>query len=480
MRQFENHVQLVKHEVMKEVSRFAFEGSLKENIHKIPFIVDEGPEPRFRCCLHHERATTLERINMALGGNKDNDNIIEVLDSACDKCLENRYVVTETCRGCLAHRCVQSCPVEAISIINNKATIDYKKCIECGKCKSHCPYNAVADVMRPCRKVCQTKAITINKYKKAEIDKEKCISCGSCVYHCPFGAIQDKSQIVDVIESLKDKANNVYAILAPAFSSQYNYVELGRVISALKILGFKDTIEVALGADFVVENETNELIEFIGKGEVLTSSCCPSFVNLIELNYPELTANISSIVSPMLATSRLIKSIDPTSKIVFIGPCIAKKSEQKKYNLEDGVDFVLTFEELAAMISSRDITLKDLPLSPLNNASYFGRKFAASGGLTSAIKNNIDRNKIDISFNPLMADGILECDKALKLLKLKRLDHDFIEGMACKGGCIKGPATMHYGQTDLKRLEEYSKQAIEDNPKTSLRIFDFEKVSAHR
>lgn len=480
MRQFENQVQLVKHEVMKEVSRFAFKGTLRKNIINIPLIVDKGPEPRFRCCLHHERATTFERINMALGGDSDNPNIIEVLDSACDKCLENRYVVTETCRGCLAHRCVQSCPVDAISIINNKANIDYKKCIECGKCKSNCPYSAVADVMRPCRRVCPSKAITINKYKKAEIDNDKCISCGACVYHCPFGAIQDKSQIVDVIDTLKIEENNTYAILAPAFSSQYNYVELGKVISALKLLGFKDIIEVALGADFVVEHEANEFIEYEKNNKVLTSSCCPSFVNFIELKHPKLGHHISTVVSPMIATARLIKSIDNNSKVVFIGPCIAKKSEQKKYNPKDGVDYVLTFEELAAMISSQDIDLKELDISPLNNASYYGRKFAATGGLTGAIKNHIEKNNLDINFNPMKADGIAECDKALKLLNVNRLDNNFIEGMACQGGCIKGPATMHYGKTDLKRLEEYSKQAIESCPESSLRIFDFDKISAHK
>lgn len=480
MRQFENQVQLVKHEVMKEVSKFAFDGTLKENIHNIPLIVDKGPEPRFRCCLHHERATTAERITMALGGNTDNPNIIEVLDSTCDKCLENRYVVTETCRGCLAHRCVQSCPVDAISIINNKANIDYNKCIECGKCKANCPYSAVADVMRPCRRVCPTKAITINKYKKAEIDNEKCINCGACVYHCPFGAIQDKSQIVDVINNLKMSSSNTYAILAPAFSSQYNYVELGKVISALKLLGFKDIIEVALGADFVVEHESKEFVEYEKSGKVLTSSCCPSFVNFIELKHPKLTDNISTVISPMIATSRLIKSIDTNSKVVFIGPCIAKKSEQRRYGVEDGVDFVLTFEELAAMISSKEIDLKELEPSPLNNASYFGRKFAATGGLTGAIKNHIETNNIHTNFNPLKADGISECDKALKLLNVNRLGYNFIEGMACQGGCIKGPATMHYGKTDLKRLEEYSEQAIEKCPTSSLRIFDFEKISAHK
>lgn len=479
MRQFENQVQLVKHEVLKEVSRFAFKGTLEENIDIIPLIVDRGPEPRYRCCLHHERAITKERITLAKGGDTSDDNIVVVLDSACDKCLENRYLITETCRGCLAHRCAQSCPVNAISIINNKASIDYGKCIECGKCKDNCPYDAVADVMRPCRRVCPTGAITINELKKAEIDKEKCINCGACVYQCPFGAVQDKSQIVDVIEDLKAKEKNLYAIVAPAFSSQYNYVDLGQVITGIKLLGFKDVIEVALGADMVVKAESEEFIEASSDNKILTSSCCPGFVNYIDVKYPKLKGNVSTTVSPMIATARLIKSMDPKALVVFIGPCIAKKSEVRKYGRENNVDYVLTFEEMAAMIDSMDIDLAFLSPSPLNNASYYGRKFATTGGLSNAITHHIESNGIDLSFNPIKCDGIKECDKALKLAQVNRLDYNFIEGMACVGGCIKGPATMHHGKTDLKRLEDYSSQSIEKTPSDSIRVIDFSDIDLH-
>ncbi|MDM8533717.1 4Fe-4S dicluster domain-containing protein [Clostridiaceae bacterium HSG29] len=468
MRIYDNEVQKIKSEVLREVAFSAFNKTLEEDILGIPSKVNPGPKARYRCCIYHERAVTVERVQMAIGGNNIKSQIVEVLDSACDKCLVYRFVVTETCRGCLANRCIKSCPVDAIQMVNSKAVIDQSKCIECGKCKSACPYGAIADVMRPCKRGCPTNAIKIDENKKAVIDYKKCISCGACVYQCPFGAMQEKSEIVSVINDLMKENNDMYAILAPSFATQFDYVELGKVISGIKSLGFRDVIEVALGADLIINHEATELLEFKSEKKVLTSSCCPGFVNYIYLKYPELKDSISSTVSPMVATARLIKKIDKNAKIVFVGPCIAKKSE--KLRVED-VDYVLTFEELAAMIDAKDIDLENHDAMPLNNASYFGRKFAATGGVTLAIKNFLDDKGID-DVTIETCDGINECDKALKLLKFNRLNADFIEGMACKGGCIKGPATMHHGAKDIKSIDAYSKKAKENNYITSTKIFE--------
>jgi len=234
MRKYENQVQYIKSNVLTEVARFAFLGTLEDNLSKIPMIVNPGPDERYRCCIFHERAITADRVKMAMGGNPYVPGVVEVLESACDQCPVNRYVVTETCRGCLAHRCQTSCPVDAIAIVKGRAQIDYEKCVECGKCKENCPYNAIADVMRPCKRDCPTGAIQIDFRKKAVIDYEKCISCGACVYHCPFGAIQDKSEILPVIDALKSKECDIYAMLAPAFATQFDYVDLGKVIHGLK------------------------------------------------------------------------------------------------------------------------------------------------------------------------------------------------------------------------------------------------------
>ncbi len=477
MRQFENQVQFIKNEVIRMVARFAFEDVLVENISSIPIMANPGQEPRFRCCIYHERAITAERVTMAMGGHKSEPGVIEVLGSACDQCPMERYIVTETCRGCLAHRCKGSCPVDAIRIEKNKAIIDYSKCIECGKCKTSCPYNAIADVMRPCRRDCPTGAIEMDMRKKAVIDHNKCIACGACVYKCPFGAIQEKSEILPVIDHLRRGHESMYAIVAPAFASQFNYAQLGQVIHGIKLLGFKDVIEVALGADMVVRHEAEELCEAKEKGQFMTSSCCPGFVNYIEISYPELMAHVSKTVSPMIATARLIKKIDPKAHVVFIGPCIAKKTEKERTT---DVDFVLTFEELAALIEAKDIDLTSLESHPLNNASYFGRRFAATGGLSLAVKDYLKNKKADdLGVDDIQietCDGIEACDKALKLTKFNRLKADFIEGMACKGGCIKGPVTMHHGPKDLKELEVYSKKALEDTPDQALRIFDIDDI----
>lgn len=469
MRKYENHVQKIKSQVLKEVAYFAFNGTLEQNVGRIPYIVNPGPDEKYRCCIYHERAISEERVKMALGGSRFTPGVLEVLEAACDQCPVNRFVITETCRGCIAHRCINTCPVDAITMVKGRAQIDADKCVECGLCKESCPYNAIADVMRPCKRDCPTNAIKIDHRKKAVIDYNKCISCGACVYQCPFGAIQDKSEIIPVIDALMQPNATVYAMVAPAFATQFNYVDLGQVITGIKMLGFKDVVEVALGADLVVKHESEELLERKAQNLPMSSSCCPSFVQFVKKKYPELTEVISKTISPMMATARLIKNIDPKAVVVFIGPCIAKKTEKLQSN---DTDFVLTFEELAALIDAKAIDLTQLESSPLNNASYFGRKFASSGGVSQAIQAHLSPD----TFSFQSCDGIAECDKYLKLLKSNKWSVDFIEGMACKGGCIKGPVTMHHGPKDLKALENYAKIAIESSTASALRVFTLENL----
>ncbi len=483
MRKFENDVQLIKYEVLKEVAILAMEDNLEGGFSHIPQKISPGPKPRTRCCVYKERAIIEERVKIAMGGNKDNKNNIEVIDIACDECPINRYTVTEACRGCLAKWCQETCPVDAIFYVGNRAYINNQKCIECGKCKNVCPYNAISDVMRPCRKACEAGALYINKDKKVIIDNEKCIQCGACVYKCPFGAVMDKSYIVDVIKLIKEaKKNkiNVYAIIAPAISSQFTYVSIGQLVKGIKMLGFHDVVEVALGADMVALHESKEVEKEIGEKKVITSSCCPAFVSYIKKNYPELNDRISNSVSPMIAISRLIKQMDDKAKVVFIGPCTAKKHEINEEDVKGSTDYVITFEELTAMIDAAGINLEECKEESLNNASFFGRIFARSGGLTESIKHVIEKEKLNIDFKPIVCDGLVECDKALKLTKLDRLKGNFIEGMACKGGCIGGAASIHHGQKDRNEVDKYGKLAIEKNIRDSLRVIDMENISLSR
>lgn len=483
MRRFENDVQVIKYEVFKEVARLAMEGTLEEKHHIIPEKISPGPKPRTRCCVYKERAIIEERVKIARGGDKENPNNIEIINIACDECSINRYTVTEACRGCLAKWCHEACPVDAIYYVGHRAYINNNKCIECGKCKNVCPYNAISDVMRPCRKACEANALYIDSDKKAVIDSEKCVQCGACVYKCPFGAIMDKSSIVDVINLLKeskDSNTNVYAVIAPAISSQFTHVKIGQLVKGIKLLGFHDVVEAALGADIIAFHETGEFAKEIEEKGLITSSCCPAFVSYIKKNYPELEDKISTAVSPMIATSRLIKNIDENAKVVFMGPCTAKKMEIKEESVKGSTDYVITFEELTSMIDAAEIDLKECEEELLDNASFFGRIFARAGGLTEAIKHVIKEEKLDVQFNPVMCDGLSECNKALKMAKVNRLKGNFIEGMACTGGCIGGAASVHHGPKDRSQVDKYGKLAIEKKIRDSIRILNIDKLDLNK
>ena len=293
VRKFDTKVQHMKYKVLREVARQAWNDTLLENLLDIPQMIVPGKIPTTRCCVYKERAILGERVKMAMGGDKDNPNVIEVVDIACDECPAAGFEVTTSCRGCLAHRCEDACKRGAISFDHNHtAHIDKSKCVECGLCAKVCPYSAIINRKRPCQVACKVKAISINEDNAAAIDNDKCIQCGACVYQCPFGAITDKSYILNVIDIIKKSKENteykVYAIVAPSISSQFAYAKLGQVVTGLKELGFYTVIEAALGADMVALSEAKELSE----KEFLTSSCCPAFVQYIKSEFPDLLPSI--------------------------------------------------------------------------------------------------------------------------------------------------------------------------------------------
>ena len=191
---------------------------MEKGLLDIPEKIVPGPEPLMRCCIYKERAIVNERIKLATGGDRQNPNVVEVIKMACDECPVDGIRVTQSCRGCIAHRCMNACPKDAIRIVNHRAVIDKSKCIECGKCMAACPYHAIEKSTRPCENACKVNAIHMDAYKRADIDNNKCISCGACVYQCPFGAIQDKSFILDTVRLIKGSQGNtkykVYAIVA--------------------------------------------------------------------------------------------------------------------------------------------------------------------------------------------------------------------------------------------------------------------------
>ena len=322
LRKFDTKVQYLKYKVLREVAKEAWNDNLLEGIYEIPKRIVPGKEATMRCCVYKERAILQERIRLAMGDGRGNKNVIQVIDIACDECPVSGYDVTEACRGCLAHRCEDVCKLGAITFDKNqKAHIDKSKCVNCGACAKVCPYTAIINRKRPCENACKIKAIHMGEDKAAEIDDEKCISCGACVYQCPFGAIADKSYILDVIDMIKKSENNtkykVYAVAAPSIAGQFTYARLGQVITAMEKLGFYHVVEAALGADMVAYHEAKELAE---AGGLLTSSCCPAFVDYVQKYFPDLKEHVSHQLSPMASIARYMKQQDPACKIVFVGP----------------------------------------------------------------------------------------------------------------------------------------------------------------
>ncbi len=462
MRKFDTKVQYLKYKVLREVARLSWNDTLYDNILDIPKNLVPGNEPTMRCCVYKERAILAERVKIAMGGDKNNHNVIEVIDIACDECPVGGYEVTNACRGCLAHRCEDVCKKGAITFDNNHvAHIDKSKCVECGACAKVCPYTAIVSRKRPCQSACKIKAISMNEQKAATINNDKCTACGACVYQCPFGAIMDKSYMVNVIDIIKKSEENkkykVYAVVAPSISSQFTYAKLGQVISGLKELGFYTVVEAALGADMVAMAESKELAE---KG-FLTSSCCPAFVTYVKTAFPQLAEHISHNLSPMAALAKYIKETSEGAKVVFIGPCTAKKAEAQLESVKPYVDSVLTFEELQALFDSKDIDITTLDEDVLDNASYFGRIFARSGGLSDAVAQAMKEQNIEFDLKPAVCDGIEACKLALLKKSKNVFDANFIEGMACIGGCIGGAGCLTHGEKNKSEVDKYGKEAME-------------------
>ena len=463
MRKFDTKVQYIKYKVLKELAREAWNGNLTPQVVlDIPKRIVPGKIPTMRCCVYKERAILAERIKIAMGEEEDKRNVIEVIDIACEECPMGGYEVTNACRGCLAHRCEEVCRFGAITFDHNHvAHIDKTKCKECGACAKVCPYSAIHNYKRPCETACKVKAISMGDEQQACIDYNKCISCGACVYQCPFGAITDRSYILEVIDIIKNSENNTkyktFAVVAPSIASQFTYAKLGQVVTGLKKLGFHTVVEAALGADMVAQAESKELAE---KG-FLTSSCCPAFVDFIEKNFPAMKQYISHNLSPMATISKYIKEHESPCKVVFIGPCTAKKAEVRKEEVKPYVDSALTFEELQALIDSKDIDLTALEEGVLDNASYFGRIFARCGGLADAVAEGLKEQNIDFELKATSCDGIEACKLALLMKSKNRLDANFIEGMACIGGCIGGAGCLTHGEKNKAEVDKYGKEALE-------------------
>ena len=495
MRGLHTQVSDLRKDVFVEVARIAYESdNINDYLESIPYKLSPDENPRFRDSVYRERAVSSERTRLALGLSLRPQNkpvhitsgldeatvdemyyeppLMQVIPSACNACEDNVYEVSNLCRGCLAHSCMEVCPRDAITHVDGQAHIDKSKCIKCGKCKSACPYDAIGKKVRPCSVACGVKAIESDEYGRAVINQDKCLSCGMCMVSCPFGAIADKSQIFQLIRCMKN-GGEVVAEIAPAYAGQFGKEATpDKIYAALLKLGFSQVYEVALGADIGAVTEAHDYVYHVKTGEkpFLLTSCCPAWSMLAKKQFPEIIDSVSKELTPMVATARSIKKEHPNAKVVFIGPCAAKKLEAMRKTVRSDVDFVITFEELDAMFEARGIDPKTIESQGhLHDATAAGRGYAVAGGVSKAIENCIHEYYPDVEVQIEHVEGLDECKKVLMLAKAGRKNGYLIEGMGCPGGCVAGAGTLIPVPEAKKDVQQIVKDSTKKLPPKQLR-----------
>lgn len=455
----------IRRKIFTEIARMAYNGNYSI-IEELPYKIIPGEVATYRESVFLERAIVGERLRLAMGlplrpidqhaplstGISESaiaekyyePPLINIIKFACHACPDKQVKVTDACQGCLAHPCKEVCPKHAITIINGKSVIDKEKCINCGLCVKACSYGAIVKMERPCAKACGMDAIKSDENGHADIDYDKCVSCGMCLVNCPFGAISDKGQIFQLITSMK-QGDDVYAAVAPAFVGQFGpKVTPEKLKDAMRQLGFKDVIEVAVGADLCTIEEAEDFLDKVPeKQPFMATSCCPAWSVMAKKLFPDFKPYISMALTPMVLTARLIKKEHPNCKVVFIGPCAAKKLEASRKSIRSDVDFVLTFEEIMGMFEAKDIHLDALTVEePFTDATSAGRGFAVSGGVASAVVDCIHKKHPEREVKVHAEESLQKCKKMLQEAKTGKYDGYLLEGMACPGGCVAGAGTL--------------------------------------
>lgn len=492
MRGIDTPVRQRRRRVFREVANMAYHSSnLKDDMEALPYKIVDYEESKYWESVYRDRAIIRERIRLAMGMSLRPENrerpghltegleesnidekyyeppLMQVIPSACNACPENKYEVTNSCMGCVAHPCQEVCPKDAISFVNGKSVIDQEKCIKCGKCKAVCPYDAICHKERPCKAACGVNAIGSDAYGRAAIDNDVCVSCGMCMVSCPFGAIADKSQIFQLIRAMQS-GREIVAQVAPAFVGQFGLKVTPDVFkTALKELGFAEVYETAIGADMGCMAEAEHYVKEVASGnqEFALTSCCPSWSVMAKHFFPETIDKISNELTPMVATARLIKKERPNASVVFIGPCASKKLEASRRTVRSDVDFVITFEELTGMFEARGILLEEIKaMDEMKDATAAGRGYGVAGGVAQAIEQCVKEYYPDVEVHVQHAEGLAECRKTLALAKAGRMKGCLIEGMACPGGCIAGAGTNIAIPQAAKELEMFKQTSSRKVP----------------
>lgn len=470
---FTNNVMIVRHKLLATLVKLWKEDSLIDSIDRLPLQLSPRKNKVMgRCCVHKERVVWKYKSFPLLGFDMSDEqdeltplsyyaqqattraknlkeNILCVIDEACSSCVQVNYEVTNLCRGCVARSCYVNCPKDAIHFNKNgQAEIDHDACISCGKCHKSCPYHAIVYIPVPCEDACPVKAISKDEYGIEKIDESKCIYCGKCVNACPFGAIFEISQVFDVLQRIK-RGEHVVAMVAPAILAQFN-VPIENVYGALKAIGFSDVIEVAQGAMETTRIEAEEFKERMEEGQpFMTTSCCPSYIELSEKHIPEIKKYISTTKSPMYYTAEIVKKEFPEAVTVFIGPCLAKRKEARRYS--NLVDFTITFEEMGSIIDGMGIDINTVePYGMKFKSVREAHGFAQTGGVTDAVKAYLaqaDLKAVQVANLDKKNIGLLRF-----YAKTGKAPSPFVEVMACESGCVTGPCIYTDKASSVKQI----------------------------
>lgn len=312
------------------------------------------------------------------------------------------------------------------------------KCKDCYKCLRSCPVKAI-----------RMERGSAPHELHARVAEERCIFDGTCVLVCPQKAKKVASDL-DKVRSLIASGVKVAASVAPSFPSAFPEADPLAVPAALRRLGFHIVQETAVGAELVSAEHARLFRE---AGGPLISSSCPAVVNLIERHYPEAITYLAPVVSPMIAHGRFLKRLVPGVKVAFIGPCIAKHQERAVPGVDDAVDFVLTFDELAGLFKRDGIDLTRVPPGEFDGPlPDLARLFPVGGGLLKASLLSTDM----LDCGVLSVSGVNNCREVLRWFveTLHGGDYEAVRGatrqsrselprlvemLACEGGCINGP-----------------------------------------
>jgi iron only hydrogenase large subunit-like protein len=288
-----------------------------------------------------------------------------------------------------------------------------------------------------------------------------------CLVNCPFAAIADKSQIFQVIQAIR-RNEKLIACVAPAFVGQFGKdASPAKLKAAMRQLGFADVVEVAIGADLCTVEEAHDFLEEVPeKIPFMGTSCCPAWSMMAKTLYPEYKDCISMALTPMVITARMVKKDHPNARIVFIGPCAAKKLEANRRTVRSDVDFVLTFEELQGMFDAKEIDFSQIEADPaddMNEGSGLGRGFAVSGGVASAVVEAIHHIEPGRAVLTEYAEGLRDCRKMMAMAKAGKRNGYLLEGMACPGGCVAGAGTIQPVKQSALTVEKFKNDAAEQS-----------------